>query len=201
MTVKIPMEGGHERLIVVDGQHRHASIAEIIVPDYDATAIVGLRTLVHNSVIERTDDDGEVTIEVPKMRELLAAAAVKRCLMPVRLRGSEIKSMRKIMKLTLAELAKRMDERTAVETISRWESEAQPMGGYAEKLLRLLVCEELTKEAPGVSYSASQIARMKVLDPWRVDPSYELSPIELCLIHMKEPSGFVIEAWDARMAA
>jgi hypothetical protein len=37
--------------------------------------------------------------------------------------------MRKIMDLTLAELDKKLDERTATETVSRWASEAQPMGG------------------------------------------------------------------------
>src|SRR5262245_41966797 len=109
--------------------------------DYDATVLVGLRTIVHDAAIVRIED-GEQTIEIPKLRGLLAAAAVARCLMPIRLRGWEIKAMRKIMKLTLAELAKRLDERTATETVSRWESEAQPMGSYVEKLLRLLVCEE-----------------------------------------------------------
>ena len=66
---------------------------------------------------------------------------------PVKLRGHEIKVMRRIIKLTLAELAKKLDERSAAETVSRWESEAQPMGSYAEKLLRLIVCEELKQNA------------------------------------------------------
>jgi DNA-binding transcriptional regulator YiaG len=153
--------------------------AERTLAMYDATVFVGLRTVVYDAAIERIEDDGETTVELPKLPELLASAAVSRCLLPVRLRGREIKAMRSIMKLTLADLAKRLDEKTAAETVSRWESEAQPMGGYAEKLLRLLVCEELRESAPGIEYNASMIANLKVKDPWRRDPNYEIPAVEL----------------------
>jgi hypothetical protein len=97
---------------------------------------------------------------------------------------------------------KRLDERTAAETVSRWESEAQPMGGFAEKLLRLRVCEELRKDATGVDYNASMIAHLKVADPWRADPNYQLQAIHLVLMKMKEQSsGSIIETWDAKIAA
>jgi DNA-binding transcriptional regulator YiaG len=159
--------------------------------EFDATPLVGLRTLVHDAAIERVNEHGERTVELPNLRELLAAAAMKRCLTPIRLRGHEIKAMRRIMKFTLGDLAKRLDERTAVETVSRWETEAQPMGGYVEKLLRLLVCEELKKEAPGIQYDAGMIANLRVLDPWRANAAYELPAIEL----------WYIDAWNAKMAA
>src|ERR1700722_7647788 len=94
------------------------------LPVYDATVFVGLKTIVYDAAIEHVDDDGEEVIELPKMPELLASAAGARCLMPIKLRGHEIKAMRRIMKLTLADLAKKLDERTATETVSRWESEA-----------------------------------------------------------------------------
>jgi DNA-binding transcriptional regulator YiaG len=169
--------------------------------EYDATTLVGLRTVVHGAAIERIDEKGEVSVELPKLPELMATAAVIRCLVPIRLRGTEIKAMRKIMGLTLSELAKRLDERTATETISRWESEAQPMGGFAEKLLRLLVCEELCKDAPGVNYNASMIANLKVADPWRPDPEYQLPALHLELMKMNDQSGSIIETWDGKMAA
>jgi DNA-binding transcriptional regulator YiaG len=167
---------------------------------YDATALVGLSIIVHGAAIERTEEDGEVSVELPKLRELMATAAVGRCLVPVRLRGSEIKAMRKILGWTLAELAKRLGDRTAPETVSRWENEVQPMGGFAEKLLRLLVCEELNKDAHGVAYNAGMIANLKVVDPCRADPDYKLPPMHLELIRMKE-AGSIIEAWDAKVAA
>jgi DNA-binding transcriptional regulator YiaG len=156
---------------------------------------------VRRAAIRRVGDDGEGTIELPKLRELMASAAVARCLMPIRLRGHEIKAMRKIMKLTMADLAKRLDERTAPETVARWESEAQAMGGYAEKVLRLLICEALAKEAPGVSYKASMIVDLKVMDPWKTDKEFDVPYVGLELIQMKEQSGSLIEAWNVKMAA
>jgi DNA-binding transcriptional regulator YiaG len=175
---------------------------ERVLPVYDATVFVGLRTNVYDAAIERIEDDGEVTIELPKMKELVAAAAVARCLLPIKLRGAEVKAMRRIMKMTLADLAARLDGRTAGETVSRWESEAQPMGGYAEKVLRLLVCEELKTAAPGIDYNASAIAHMIVADPWKANPEYPQPAIELRLIQLKQQaSGSITEAWNAKIAA
>ncbi|SRR5258708_5581635 len=193
-------------LRVLDGQRGTAGEAaeaagvERVLPVYDATVFVGLRTIVINAAIERTEDDGEVTIELPKPHELVAAAAVARCLMPIRLRGSEMRAMRKIMKLTLADLAKRLDERTAGPTVARWESEAQPMGSYAEKLFRLIVCEELKGDAPGVDYSAGAIVGMKVGE-WRGDPNCEPPTVVLSLVQLKEQGGPIIEAWNVKQAA
>ena len=175
--------------------------AERTLPEYDASVEVGLCTIVHGAAIERTDEQGEVTIELPKINELMAAAAVARCLVPIKLRGSEIRAIRKILGLTLAELANKLDERTAPETVSRWETEAQPMGGYAEKVMRLTVCEVLHKRAPGIAYNASMIAGLKVLDPWKIDPNYKPPCIQLYLIRMKEETGSLIDAWNEKRAA
>jgi DNA-binding transcriptional regulator YiaG len=65
-----------------------------------------------------------------------------------------MKAMRKAMKWTLGDLARKLDGKTAPETVSRWESEAQAAGIYAEKVLRLIVCEQLKKDAPGIAYDA-----------------------------------------------
>ena len=56
------------------------------------------------------------------------------------------------MGLTLAYVAKKVDGRAASETVSRLESDAQPMGGYAEKVFRLVVCDALRKEASGIQW-------------------------------------------------
>jgi DNA-binding transcriptional regulator YiaG len=168
---------------------------------YDATALVGLRTLVYDAAIEHIDEDNERSIELPKLDQLLAAAAISRCLMPARLRGPEIRAIRKTMRLTLNDLAKRLDAKAAPETVSRWESDAQPMGAYVEKVLRLVVCEQLKGDAPGVTYNASALANLEIIDPWRSDPDYELPPIGLIYGRLKEQSGAVIEAWDTKLAA
>jgi DNA-binding transcriptional regulator YiaG len=182
-------------------QHAPQRAGPARLDEYDATALVGLKIVVHGAALERIDESGEASVELPKLRELMATAAVVRCLVPIRLRGSEIKAMRKILGWTLAELAKKLGDRTAPETVSRWENEVQPMGGFAEKLLRLLVCEELSKDAHGVGYHAAMIANLKVTDPWRGNPDYALPPLHLELMRMKETSGSIIETWDAKMAA
>jgi DNA-binding transcriptional regulator YiaG len=171
------------------------------LPIYDATVHVGLRTTIYDAAIRRVDANGEETIEVPLPRELRASAAVARCLMPIRLRGRELKAMRKIMKMTLVDLAKELDERTAGETVSRWETESQPMGPYVEKLLRLIICEELQKDAPGIAYNGGMFAHLKVEDPWKANPDYEVPAIELRLIYVKEQSGSLTEAWNVKLAA
>ena len=113
-----------------------------------------------------------------------------------------MRAMRRIMELTLGELAKKLGEKTAAETVSRWESEAQPTGGYAEKLLRLHVCETLRKDAPGIDYSVAAILDLNVGDPWRTDPDHELPAVELSLVQLKEQcSGSIIEAWNAKKVA
>ena len=201
-----PDECGRGVVCVLDGQHRVASVRDAmtkvrVLDTYDATHHVGLRTVVCGAAIERVDESGEETIELPKPRELRVSVAIARCLMPEKLQGWEIKAMRKIMGLTLAELAKRLDERTAPETVSRWETDAQPMGGYADKVLRLLICEELRKEAPGIAYNGARIANLKVRDPWRANPDYQVPAIVLHLIQLKEQSGSIIETWNAKLAA
>ena len=169
-----------------------------VLEEYDATPLVGLRSIVVGAAVRNDADD---TVEVPNVRELAAAVAIARCLMPIRLRGHEIKAIRKIMKCTLAELAKKMDDRTAPETVSRWESEAQLMGGYAEKILRLVACETLASEAPGVAYKASMIADLIIMDPWKTQAAFEVPRILCSMTRMKEQSGSIIDAWDLRQAA
>jgi DNA-binding transcriptional regulator YiaG len=185
---------------VLDAQRRIP--IERVLETYDATTFVGLRTIVCNAAIERVNERGEETIEMPKPRELRASVAMVRCLMPIKLQGWEIKAMRKIMGLTLAELAKKLDERTAPETVSRWEADAQPMGGYADRVLRLIICDELRRQTPGVEYNDGMIAKMKVSDPWREDNNYEVPPIFIKLIQLKEQSsGSIIETWNPKKAA
>jgi hypothetical protein len=71
------------------------------------------------------------------------------------------------------------------------------VGGYVEKLLRLLVCESLKDEAPGIKYNASMIANLRVIDPWRADANYLVPPVALAFVKIKQQSGPVIEAWAA----
>lgn len=165
--------------------------------EYDATSLIGLHVIARHAAVKAGDGDDE-TVELPKLDELMAAAAVTRCLMPERLRGHEVRAMRKILRMTLADLASSLDEKTAVETVSRWEKD-QPMGGYAEKVLRLFICSKLKDRAPGINYDAEMIAYLKQVDPWRANPDYELPAIELELVRLKQ-KGSVDNNWTAEAA-
>src|SRR4051794_10541467 len=94
---------------------------------YDATALIGLPVIVVNGAKEITEagDNGETEsyVHIPQLEELSAAVAMARCLMPHRLRGCEIRAVRKILGMTARDLSDAMGENTAVETISRWEAE------------------------------------------------------------------------------
>jgi hypothetical protein len=83
----------------------------------------------------------------------------------------------------------------AAETISRWENEKQLMGGYAEKVFRLVVCEALHKDAPGVDYQASMIANLRVIDPWRADPAFVMPPLVFDCVKVRDDDRRLIDAW------
>ncbi len=168
-----------------------------VLADYDASTLVGLRVVVHDAAIEHRDEDSEISIEVPKLRKLMAAASIARCLMPAKLRGGEIKAIRKIMDLTLAEMAARMDARTAPETVCRWEAEAQPMGAYAEKVFRLLACEALAGEAPGVEYHAAALADLAIVD--QRDAAEPV--VHLVYLPMRQESGEITKTYNDKLAA
>ncbi len=166
-----------------------------VLPEHDVSDLVGLSVIVKDAAIRSVDEEGEETIEVPHLSTLSAAVAVARCLMPVRLRGHELRAMRRITQMTATEMAKRMGDKTSPETLSRWENEKQPMGGYAEKVFRLVVCEELKAQAPGVVYGDGAIARLNVLDPWRADPTYVVPPIVAGLVKIKSLDSPLVDAW------
>jgi DNA-binding transcriptional regulator YiaG len=141
---------------------------------YDATALIGLSVVLINGAKQIIEAAGEgkteTYVEIPNMDELSAAAAMVRCLMPQKLRGAEIRAIRKILGMTAREFSEAMGEKTAIETISRWENEAEFAGGYAEKLIRIAVCERLKSRAPGVDYDPEKLIRTKMIGNGKMDP-------------------------------
>jgi len=167
---------------------------------HDVSDLIGLRVIVANAVQEVIDDDNETSVEVPDIESLSAAAAVVRCLTPIRLLGAELRAIRKIAGWTAAELAAKMGEKTSWETISRWENEKQPMGGYAEKVFRLVVCEALKEEARGVGYEAGAIAKLIVIDPWRTDQEFRVPPMVFDRVKVRENRAMV-NLWEPEQKA
>lgn len=162
---------------------------------HDVSDLVGFRVCVTNAAEVIIDQHGNEYIEVPETNELLAAAAMVRCLMAVKLRGPELRAIRHIMGWKASELAKRLDARASPETVSRWESGRLPMGAYAEKVFRLNVCEELKSRAPGIEYKAGDIARLTIVDPWMTETNYEVPPVILDRVRMRTEDRKIARAY------
>lgn len=163
--------------------------------EHDVSDLVGLNVVVSQAAHEVVDEAGDVSVEVDDLLTLAAAAAVTRCLMPMRLRGTELRNIRKIAGFTAVGLAEEMGEKTSPETVSRWENEKQPMGGYAEKVFRLVICERLRERAPGVGYRDGMIAALRQIDPWRVEPDYVVPTIMMQRVRVRNDQCDLIEAW------
>ena len=193
--MEIPMELTH-------GRGGPSGDRAEVLESFDASDLIGLNVIVLNTARLTRDEEGEEFVEVPQIEELAKAAAVARCLVPVRLKGSEIKAIRRILDMTGRELAERLEAKP--ETLSRWENEAQLMGGFVEKVFRLVVCEYLKGkgEAPAIKYAAKKIADMHVIDPMRMAEEWEPPPLALELItvmieeHDDPPE--IVDLWKSK---
>lgn len=152
--------------------------------------LLGIPVIVRNAVVEITEADGEVSYEIPNSRGLTAAAAMVRALIPIRLSPTELRFLRKAMEMTGRELAEALEVRP--ESVSRWENGHEEMGGFVEKNLRLLTCEQLAPLAPAIDYKPAMIAYMKVT----AAPPGSLPPLAFERVVMKTPQE-KIQTWDA----
>jgi len=92
-----------------------------------STSEFGVPIILHDTAV--LDDDGD--IHIPHHDKLMTAAAVYRCTLPRRLNGKEMKFIRKAMNKSATVWARHLS--TDKSTLSRWESNKQPMSVNAEK--------------------------------------------------------------------
>jgi len=109
----------------------------------------------HGVEVTRCAQCGKEGMTIPRIGQLhrvLAEAIVRqhRMLAPV-----EIRFLRKHLGLSAADFAQRMG--VARETVSRWETGAQPMGAVADRLLRLLVVTHEPTESYAVDDLLSEL--------------------------------------------
>lgn len=155
--------------------------------------LLGVPVVLKNAVVRTVCEDcGDETYTIPDMKGLVAAVAMARCLLPVKLTGKEIKFLRKALGLSGRQFAVEMDN--TPETLSRWENDANPMGGYAEKVLRQLVCGKLESLASAIDYKPSEIVGMKIA-PVRAD--LEIPMLVLERVKFKDNESRIKESkWD-----
>lgn len=109
-------------------------------------------------------EDGEMSITIPNVPGLIAAACVARVLLPQKLCGKELKSIRKALELTGKELAAKLNVRE--ETLSRWENERDPIGPTSEMYFRMFVVLQFKDR---IGFEVDQKALMDVkIEPVRL---------------------------------
>jgi putative zinc finger/helix-turn-helix YgiT family protein len=104
--------------------------------------------------VRRCANCGETEVAIPAIEGLHRAIAGALIRKRAGLAPPEIKFLRKYLGWSGADFAKRMG--TSPETVSRWENGAKPMGGLADRLLRVLVA----KEAPVSDYAVDVLAHI-----------------------------------------
>lgn len=126
-----------ERKLMKCPQCRHAMVRSTENHRYSES---GLSNVVLVGVeVRRCPHCGENVVSIPRMEELHRALAMTIIRQPGRVAPSEIRFLRKWLGWSGVDFARHMG--VAPETVSRWESteNPKPMGGTAERLLRLAV--------------------------------------------------------------
>jgi len=125
-----------------------------LVHSFDGEALFGMPVTVVDAVFCETDEDGKEIYTFPNVDELTAAVALARALVPVRLLAADVRALRKACGMTAVAFAKAVG--MSPSTLSRIENDAQGMGDYLEKLIRIHVAETLAASAPGVGYAGAR---------------------------------------------
>lgn len=111
--------------------------------------------------IRRCPACGEHTVMIPRMEELNRSLAMTLIAQPGRLPPQEIRFLRKWLGWSGQDFARHFG--VTATTVSRWESidDPSPMGGTAERLLRLSVAHG----QPACEYPVSRLAELDETAP------------------------------------
>jgi len=137
-----------------------------VLKEYRNDELIGLPGVVLMDAVEeeRCIQCGHVAaLTIPKMADMLVAAAVLRATMPEKLVGTEIRGLRRILGLSAKKLAQQLGVRE--ESISRWDNKRAPIGLGNEKLLRMMVVVVRGDQAPGIEADPHAIVSMDILCP------------------------------------
>jgi DNA-binding transcriptional regulator YiaG len=143
----------------------------------------------------RCDKCSSQMVAIPDMDGLAYATVISRALNPMRLRGREVKFIRRALDMTQTEFARAMD--LTAETVSRWETDTRGVGGACEKLTRHNACALLSKKARGRPYDPEIIAEMEFVD---LPEGHELPPIEMVRVRVTDQAAVDGDGWG-EMAA
>src|SRR5689334_2170966 len=139
------------------------TVKRTVLEKYEDDLIgIGRPVALINSVFEERCEKCDFTqIVVPDLDGLIAAIAASRALHPLKLRGEELRFMRKALEVSARDLADVVG--VTQETMSRWENNHDPISPTVEKLLRLIIGGLLSKKAPAIDFDVKTIADMKIV--------------------------------------
>jgi putative zinc finger/helix-turn-helix YgiT family protein len=124
---------------------------------YDACGLPGVT--LWDVEVRRCPRCGEYEVAIPRIEELHRAIAKAVIHKSTRLTPAEVRYLRKYLGWSGADLARYMG--TTAETVSRWETGAEPMGATADRLLRLMV----VTRAPVSDYSLDVLKKIAKKTP------------------------------------
>jgi DNA-binding transcriptional regulator YiaG len=135
---------------------------ETLLPRYEPKDLGLDGVVLLNAVKEaRCSKCGEVeSITIPNLQGLIASVAVCRVKNPLKLKGVEIRFLRKAMEMTGSDLAEKLDY-SRKEKVSLWENDQEPMSPRSERLLRILVGDKLGEFSP-ISITSNEILSMRI---------------------------------------
>lgn len=107
-----------------------------------------------NVEVRRCGECGEDEVVIPKIDLLHQVIAMAVITKRSRLSAAEVKFLRKYLGWSGADFARHMG--VAAETVSRWENEHEPIGGIADRLLRLMVATR----APARDYALDTLVEL-----------------------------------------
>lgn len=144
-TMKCPMcNKGKLRIEKKDHQYLESGLEDVV--------LVGLEVRTCNN-----PECGEELPVIPKLSELHRTIAHMLARQPQKLRGAEIRFLRKYLGWSGSDAAKYLG--VAPETLSRWEHEQSPMGMSVERLLRYAALMQRPTEVYPVEI-LSEMARL-----------------------------------------
>ncbi len=134
------------------------------------------------------------SVHFPNLAGLSAAIAVARVKQNTKLNGPDIRFLRKALALKQQELAGLIGVRN--ETVSRWETDRQPIETPSEKLLRALVAIKLSDQAPAIDVDLKELIEIK-LAAARKDPRPVPLVLEPTRVLKKDGHRRRVDAWAA----
>ena len=133
-----------------------------------------------------------IGISVPDLEGLAVAVAVARVLLPVHLTGKEVRFLRNVLDMTGRQMAEAIDIDPC--NLSKWENDKAPLGGWADKQVRLITIVALSDRVPHLSLDKKSVISMNIVN--REPGTWpEITMHRLHHVCAKE------DTWDMQMAA